>query len=154
MVRGRKQKRGDLVRIDIGGGKHFYAVALTSPLFAFFEGVSEHEHPSAIAGDQPVIFKLAVMDRAVRSGRWPVVGKVDKSTVSALDNVVFFKQDSISGKISAYDPIANIESQVSFDEGDSLECAAVWDAEQIEDRLRDHLSGVPNKWWASMRPRK
>ncbi|WP_286157229.1 Imm26 family immunity protein [Sinorhizobium sp. RAC02] len=127
---------------------------MTSPLFAFFEGVSEHEHPSAIAGDHPILFKLAVMDSAVRSGRWPVIGKVDEATVSSLENIVFFKQDSISGKLSAYNPITNIESQLSFDEADSLECTAVWSAEHVEDRLRDHLSGVPNKWWASMRPRK
>jgi hypothetical protein len=154
MAQTRKQKRGDLVRIDIGGGKHFCAVALTNPLFAFFDSVLEQEHSPAIVVGQPILFKLAVVDNAVKSRRWTVINKIDLSIVSALENVVFFKQDRISGKISAYDPIADIESPLSFEEADRLECAAVWTAEHVEDRLRDHLDGVPNKWWTSTRPRK
>ncbi|NEK54819.1 hypothetical protein GUK36_36625 [Rhizobium leguminosarum] len=26
--------------------------------------------------------------------------------------------------------------------------------EHVEDRLRDHVNGIANKWWESMRPRK
>ncbi|BCH58947.1 Imm26 family immunity protein [Agrobacterium vitis] len=154
MVRRRKQKRGDLIRIDVDAGIHFYAVALTNPLFAFFDDIIDTDQPPAITEDQPVIFKLAVMDNAVRSGRWPVIGKVNPNTVAALDRTIFFKQDQISGRITAYDPIANIETPISFEEAGHLECAAVWDAEHVEDRLRDHLNGIPNKWWASMRPMK
>lgn len=154
MVRGRKQKRGDIVRIDIGNRKQFHAVALTHPLFAFLDGVFEPEEPVQDVRDRAVLFKLWVMDSAAKSGRWPVVGKVDPPTVSALDGAVFFKQDRISGKISAYDAIANAESPLSFEEADRLECAAVWSPEHVEDRLRDHLNGISNKWWASMRPRK
>jgi hypothetical protein len=114
MARGRKQRRGDVVRIDIGNGKHFHAVALTHSLFAFLDGVFEREEPVEAMRDRAVIFKLWVMDSAAKSGRWPVVGKVDLPTVSALDGAVFFKQDPISGKISAYDAIANSESSLSF----------------------------------------
>lgn len=154
MVRGRKKQRGDVVRIDIGNGKHFHAVALTHPLFAFLDGVSEREEPVEDVRDRAVIFKLWVMDSAAKSGRWPVVDKVDLPTVSALDGAVFFRQDQISGKISAYDAISHSESSLSFEEADRLESAAVWSPEHIEDRLRDHLNGIPNKWWTSMRPRK
>jgi len=154
MVRGRKQKRGDIVRIDLGNGKQFHAVALTHPLFAFLDGASEREEPVHDVRDRAVLFKLWVMDSAAKSGRWPIVGKVDPPTVSALDGVVFFKQDRISGRISAYDAIANAESPLSFEEADRLECAAVWSPEHVEDRLRDHLNGISNKWWASMRPQK
>ena len=104
--------------------------------------------------NRAVIFKLWVMDSAATSGRWPVVDEVDLATVSAVDGAVFFRQDRISGKISAYDAITNSESSHSFEEADRLECAAVWSPEHIEDRLHDHLNGIPNKWWASTRPRK
>ncbi|ANL47268.1 hypothetical protein AMC87_CH02597 [Rhizobium phaseoli] len=104
--------------------------------------------------DRAVLFKLWVMDSAAKSGRWPIVGKVDPPTVFALDGAVFFKQDRVSGRNLAYDVIANAESPLSFEEADRLECAAVWSPEHVEDRLRDHLNGISNKWWASMRPRK
>lgn len=154
MGRGKKQKRGDIVRIDIGNGKQFHAVALTHPMFAFLASVSEREEPVQEVRDRAVLFKLCVMDSAAKSGRWPIVGKVDPSIVSALDGAVFFKQDLISGRISAYDAITNAESPLSFEEADRLECAAVWSPDHVEDRLRDHVNGISNKWWASMRPRK
>ncbi len=154
MIRGRKKKLGDVVRIDIGHERRFHAVALTHPLFAFLDGGFEPEEPVDDVRDRAVIFKLWVMDSAVKSGRWPVVGKVDPSTLSALDGAMFFRQDQISGKISAHDAITNCELSLSFEEADRLECAAVWSPEHVEDRLRDHLNGIPNKWWASMRPRK
>ncbi|AYC99702.1 Imm26 family immunity protein [Neorhizobium sp. NCHU2750] len=154
MGRGRKQKRGDIVRIDIGGGKQFYAVALTPPLFAFLDGISEHGEPVQDVQDRGVLFKLWVMDRAAKSGRWPIVGTVEPSAVSALDGAVFFKQDLIAGSITAYDTKVSTESPLSFEDADRLECAAVWSAEHVEDRLRDHVNGISNKWWASMRPRR
>ena len=39
MARGRRQQPGDIVRIDIGDGKQCFALALTPPLYAFFEGI-------------------------------------------------------------------------------------------------------------------
>jgi hypothetical protein len=154
MAQGRKQKRGDLVSIPIGDGKHCCAVALTDPLFAFFDGTLEvGQRPESIK-DQSILFKLPVFHTAVKSGRWSVIGKVDPMLLCALDRVVFFKQDKISGSLSAYDPFTNIEWQISFEEAEQLECAAVWSPEQIEDRLRDYFHGVPSKWWASLRPQR
>ncbi|MCO5965804.1 immunity 26/phosphotriesterase HocA family protein [Sinorhizobium meliloti] len=127
---------------------------MTHALFAFLDGVFEREEPVQDVRDQAVLFKLWVMDSAAKSGRWPIVGKVELPTASALDGAVFFKQDRISGKLTAYDAIANAEVRLSFEEADRLECAAVWSPEHVEDRLRDHLNGVSNKWWASMRPQK
>ena len=154
MARGKKQKRGDLIRIDIGGGKQFHAIALTPPLIAFLGDPREHHEAVTDALHGAVIFKVCVVDSAVKSGRWAVVGNIDLATVSALDGATLFKQDRISGRLTAYDAISGRENSISFDEADRLECAAVWSAEHIEDRLRDHLNGVPNKWWASMRPRR
>jgi len=36
-------------------------------------------------------------------------------------------------------------------ESQGLEAAAVWEPEHIEDRLRDHFDGKPNKWLESLR---
>lgn len=154
MVQRKKQKRGDLVSIPIGDGKHFCAVALTAPLFAFLDEVLEFGQLPAGVKDQSVLFKLPVFDTAVKSGRWTVIGKVDPTVLCGLDRVVFFKQDKISGSLSAYEPLTNTERQISFEEAEQLECAAVWAPEQVEDRLRDYLHCIPNKWWASLRPRR
>jgi hypothetical protein len=38
-------------------------------------------------------------------------------------------------------------------ECEGLERFAVWDPTQVEDRLRDHFAGRPNKWVESMKIR-
>lgn len=43
------------------------------------------------------------------------------------------------------------EEPASRQELEGLEVAAVWDPEHVEDRLRDHFSGRPNKWVESIR---
>jgi hypothetical protein len=65
----------------------------------------------------------------------------------------FFKQDAISGKVT----VGRTGSEERLPEPgqiDNLERAAVWSATHIVDRLQDHFAGKPNKWVASMRPKK
>jgi hypothetical protein len=40
----------------------------------------------------------------------------------------------------------------SYGECTSLERAAVWDTEHIEDRLEDYFNGRENKWVESLKP--
>lgn len=154
MTRRRNQKPGDIVSIDIGDGRKFYAVALTHPLYAFLDGLIEPGEPADVVRSRDILFKLWATDGAVKTGRWPIIGKLDVHTVSAWDGAVFFKQDKISGRITAYERGCGIKTEISIEEANQLECAAVWSAEHIEDRLRDHSDAVPNKWWASMRPQQ
>jgi hypothetical protein len=72
-----------------------------------------------------------------------------------LNNPPFFKRDSISGKLSIYTERGgkSFEKDATLEECKQLECAAVWSANHIIDRLNDHFSGKPNKWVESMKPK-
>ena len=60
---------------------------------------------------------------------------------------VFFKQDALSGVLLVYSvgAMGSTERPARPEEAAGLERAAVWSAEHVEDRLRDHFDGVPNK---------
>lgn len=154
MGRGKKQKRGNIVAVKVEEGRFCFALALTSPLYAFFDGVyATIEAPQNLEVTD-IIFKVPVMDYATKSGRWPIIGKIDLGEHSAIEESVFFKQDPIDGKITSYDLFTANETPITFEQADQLECAAVWDPAHIEDRLRDHIARVPNKWWSSLRPKR
>ena len=103
---------------------------------------------------RPIIVRIDVMDYAFSSGRWPVVGNLPVEGDRGPE--VFFKQDAISGDLSLYSEDAStgevFSRRASFEEVEGLERAAVWDPDHVEDRLRDHIAGVPNKWVESLRP--
>ena len=71
-----RQKRivGDVVRIDLSDGFWTYARVLDEATFAFYEGRVCEELPIDRIISLPVMFQVAVMDSAVNTGRWVVVG--------------------------------------------------------------------------------
>jgi hypothetical protein len=110
----------------------------------------------AISG-APVVFSIWVMNSAVTSGRWPKIGKeplIDRERETPMR---FFKEDALTGELSVYwsDPRSgeDHETPATRSECEGMERAAVWSAEYVEDRLRDHFDGRPNKWVESLRLR-
>ncbi|QIF04269.1 Imm26 family immunity protein [Roseimicrobium sp. ORNL1] len=98
--------------------------------------------------ESTVVFKIWVMNKATRSGRWPVIGHIPLSD-ELLKPVAFAKQDVISKAFCIH--VGGKEVPASIEECRNLECAAVWSAEHVEDRLQDHFEGQPNKRVESMR---
>jgi len=145
---------GQVVEIELGEGLKAYGRVLEEPLFAFYdkqarEGASP---PLAEVVGWPVAFKIWVMNHAVTKGRWKVVGSLPLPADMQV-RPDFFKQDAMNGGLSIYDYDAapSYERPATLAECEPLECAAVWDPEHVEDRLRDHFAGRPNKWVESLR---
>ncbi len=68
---------------------------------------------------------------------------------------MFCKQDIVSGKLYIYQEVPELaplyERPATTGECIGLEAAAVWEAEHVEDRLRDHFAGQLNKWVEQLR---
>ncbi|WP_445367710.1 immunity 26/phosphotriesterase HocA family protein [Methylomonas sp. BW4-1] len=142
------RKEGDIVKIDMGDGTFCFGRVLEEPLLALY-GLRTDSIPSfSEIESAPVLFKVWVMNSAVTSGRWPVIGNQPLEESLRLP-VKFFKQDPISKKIFLYINAQEIPS--TKEECEGLERAAVWSPEHIEDRLRDHFAGISNKWVDSLR---
>ncbi|WP_440408468.1 Imm26 family immunity protein [Neorhizobium petrolearium] len=144
-------RRGDVYKIKVDDQNWAYAVALKKPLYGFFDRLYKKDVPLAEAINVPFAFRCSVMDSAVKSGRWVKVGNYEPDVVH--DHIVFFTQDKISGQLRSYvDGGAQEGRQLSPVEARKLEPAAVWSAEHVEDRLRDHFARRPNRWLISMMP--
>ena len=102
----------------------------------------------------PVAFRVSVMDSAFKPrSAWRSIGKLPLRDGEST-NSRFAKQDALTGALSIYweDLAAGTwhEEPATLDECAGLEVAAVWSAEHVEDRLRDHFAGKPDKWSSLM----
>jgi hypothetical protein len=137
-----RRRAGDVVRIDLGAGFHTYARVLPDPLVAFYDcrRVGEASLPEVLSSQ--ILFRLAVMNHAVKAGRWPVIGHEPLKAEMLLLPPNFI-QDPIDETIfSIYEnralPAGTREQPHGF------ERALVWEPEHVEDRLRAHYAGNVN----------
>ena len=143
-----KRKDGDIVKIKLKNGKFCFARVLKEPLMAFYDKIWDNTPELREILESKVLFKVWVMENAITSGRWPVIGSADIEKY--LDKPVeFFKIDPISKKYFIY--INGEETASTKEECEGLERAAVWEPEHVEDRLMDYHDGLPNKWVKSLR---
>jgi hypothetical protein len=149
MAKRQKRTLGDVVLIDLGDGLYGYARTLEEALYAFYDCHTKQVLPVDEIVRRPVLFQVAVMDHAVKSGRWKVLGNV------ALDGALLnpparFIQDPLRpDQFSLYEK--GRTRPATRAEAVGLERAAVWEPSHVEDRLRDHYAGRKNKWVESLR---
>lgn len=143
---------GAVVAVPLGDGTHTYAQMLEDPEYAFFDCRATDELSADEAVTRPVLFRLWVMRSAHTTGRWSKVGMAPVP-VALRHPVRRYNQN----------PLRPQDIRLTFDGCDGplgsladcegLECAAVWDAAHVEDRLRSHYAGVACPWTISLRPK-
>jgi len=151
-----RRQPGQVVRVDLGQGLRSVALVLEEPLVAFYDRLfrSDDEISLEQIENLPVAFTIMVMNQAITKGVWPVIGRIDiPPALKAKPR--FCKRDGMTGKVSVYQEIPELaphfERPSTKEECERLEAAAVWEAEHVEDRLRDHFAGKPNKWVEQLR---
>lgn len=145
-----KRNLGDIVSIQIENNTYCFARVLHSAIFAFYDLKSETENiglETIISSD--ILFKVPVMDYALKNELWKIIGFLPLEN-DLQKSINFFRQDDISNKLYIYNSLSTVEKKATKDECQGLECAAVWDPEHVEGRLRDHYANVPNKWTESL----
>lgn len=155
----KRQRRteGAIVEIPLGNGRRAFGRLLREPLVEFFDVEARQGEQVEVESlvSAPVAFSIWVMNSATTSGRWRKIAQLPLTESEQQQVVKFCKQDALSGELTVYwtDPLTNEvhEVRASRAECEELERAAVWSAEHVEDRLRDHFLGVPNKWVESLR---
>jgi hypothetical protein len=72
----KRQRRvaGDIVEILLPDGFYGYALTLEEATYAIYDLHSKtRQRPPEIVS-QPILFRVAVMDQAVKKGRWLIIG--------------------------------------------------------------------------------
>lgn len=134
--------------LEIGHNSFFYyAQILNAKGCAFFN--IRYEKPLediSILNDQEVLFVLRVYDDVITKGRWGKVGKIEIRDSLKIEPNKFI-QDSINpNRIEIYNPNTGEITPSTKEEVEGLECAAVWAANHVEDRLEDYFLGKKNVW--------
>jgi hypothetical protein len=138
-----RRKIGDILKIELGDGTHTYARVLPEAGFAIYDARTAEELPIVETVERPVLFYVAVMNRAIKEKRWPVVGH--KALEEWSQSPPRFIQDALNKKKFEIYELGRIRP-ATRQECLGLEREAVWEPEQVEERIRDYFAGRPNKW--------
>jgi hypothetical protein len=136
---------GAVLRVGLDDGTHTYARMLShSPYLAVYDACRSDDAVDVeqIVGS-PVLFVVAVSAAAYRSGRWQRVGWVPP-LAAAVAIPEFFRQDSFDPQQCQVVDHLGRERAATPQECVGLERDAVWAAEHIEERVRDHYQNRPN----------
>lgn len=148
-MRGRPRRIvGSVVQVPLGDGSHSYGQILAEADFAFFDIRSSGPITAAEVVNRPVLFRVAVMNHAVTSGRWPIVGSAPIRSDLQRPQQKFIQDKLNPNQFEIY--FGGQIRPASREECAGLEAAAVWEPEHVEDRLRDHFAGRSNKWLESL----
>lgn len=137
--------------IPLGSGQFGYCRALTFPNAEFYDLRSDIVLDANKVVEAPVAFRIWVMKYAFTGRRWKRLGNVSLRPTETGKIWWYFKDHDNGEFFRTRDGLEEIPA--SWSEVQHLECAAVWDPEHIEDRLRDHFGGRPNKWVESLKPK-
>ena len=155
----RKHGPGTVLSIPIAEDQVAFCRLLNRGMVEFYD--TWHRSSASVAVEDlapgPVAFRVPVMNESVNSRRWKVIGQVELTSTETEQIHTFYKQDPISGVLTLFwtdpDTGQSHERPATVTECEGLEAAAVWSSNHIEDRLRDHFAGLPNKWVKLLRPK-
>jgi Immunity protein 26 len=144
---------GTILRVALDDEWHTYARMLAHrPTIAFYDcRVREPITDVHKIARSPVLFVVAVYHQVFTKGRWPRIGHVP---LEDIDTPIpdQFMQDIGTDRCTIIDQYGN-ERFAKAEECVNLERVAVWGAEDVEERLRDHYAGRPSAHLAYMKVR-
>lgn len=146
MAKRQRRTLGSILEIDLENGYFGYAQIINDDIM-FYDIYSDTKVSDLkLLEDRKPLFFLGVYDDVITKGRWKIVGKLPiKEENKIVPNK--FIQDSLNpNSFELYNPNTGEIIPSKREEVEGLECAAVWEAEHVEDRLRDHYHGKSNVW--------
>jgi hypothetical protein len=150
-----KQKRtaGSILEIDLGNGYYNYAQIINADILFFDIYTAERISDVNVLNDKKPLFFLGVYDKAITGGRWKKIGSLPIKDAYKQTPMKFIQDALQPEKFELYDPNTGETLPASRKQVENLECAAVWEPEHVESRIRDYYNGVPNIWVEQMKPK-
>ena len=144
---------GSVIEIFLGDELYSYAQVVSKAELVFFDYFGNQIPKNLIESvcRKTPLFFISVMHSAIKSGRWKIVGRCEISQALRSPRE-YFIQDVLTKKFSIYTSGDGSIRPAERSEIEGLECAAVWEPEHVEDRLRDFRAGKPNVWVEQLKP--
>jgi hypothetical protein len=150
----KRQQRsvGAIVKIELGDGHHTYARILDKANYAFYDIRTQEEITDLYQIiSRPILFIIAAYDDVVTKGRWLKIGKLPLEEFLQVLPYKFIQDKQKPENFELYNSNTGETKPASKEECKNLECAAVWKASHVEERIRDHFAGRPNIWVEKMK---
>ncbi len=150
----KKQRRtiGAIVEIDLKNSNYCYAQILNDGLAFFDLKTKKRLIEFDVLLECPVLFFLSVYRDVISQGKWLKVGKLSIRKEFDVLPMKFIQDNLNPEKFELYNPNTGNITRTTKDKIIGLERAAVWEANHVEDRLRDHYEGRPNIWFEQLKP--
>ena len=146
-------RAGAVVRKSLDDG-HTTGRLLKKPWAAFYDfRTEEPDDDLERIVDHPALFTVATPTRLLSPGKWgdwEMIGSLPLGDEPSPPREQFMQDKLDPSQIRIIDDQGAIRD-ATFAEAEGLESAAVWDTVHIDDRLKDHYAGRPNKWLESMK---
>lgn len=138
---------GAILELCIDNQYYVYAQILGKAGYAFFDFASNKRMQEfKILQTREVLFILSVYNDVVTRGKWRKVGKLPIREDLQTQPLQYIQDIHYPDRFELYDPNTGEITKATREQCEGLECAAVWEASHVEDRIRDHYLGVPNIW--------
>jgi len=139
---------GSILEINIENQYFVYAQILKKGLgYAFFDFKSfEKLIDISILNKAKVIFIVMVYNDVITKGIWVKIGKLDIRDELKELPMQFIQDSQNPSNFEIYNPNTGEISKATKEQCLGLECTAVWEANHVEDRIRDYFNSIPNIW--------
>jgi hypothetical protein len=145
----KKQKiiQGSILEINIKNQYYTYAQILDKGGYVFFDYNSEKRLTDfSVLEDKPILFIICVYDDVIKQGHWPIVGKMNIRKNLNTQPMQFIQDALHPDRFEFYNPNTGESTPATREKVKGMERAAVWEANHVEDRIRDYYNGVPCIW--------
>ncbi|SDG74702.1 Immunity protein 26 [Flavobacterium omnivorum] len=145
----KKQKitQGSILEINIENQYYTYAQILDKGGYVFFDYKSETRLTDfSVLEDKPILFIIGVYNDVITQGHWPIVGKMNIRQNLNSQPMQFIQDALHPDRFEFYNPNTGESTPATKEKVKGLERAAVWEANHVEDRIRDYYNGVPCIW--------
>lgn len=142
---------GSIIEIPIEGKYFVYAQILGKAGYAFFDFKTiEKLKDITYLRSAKILFVLGVYDDVITQGLWKKVGKLEVRKDLEVQPMQYIYHKGENPEYEIYNPNTGEIRRSTKEQVKGLECAAVWEANHVEDRIRDHYLGVPCIWMEGM----
>ncbi|MCX2684300.1 Imm26 family immunity protein [Pseudomonas sp. DCB_AW] len=143
---------GAILEIYLGEALYAYGQIVSRSEIAFFDYIGKQikDISELDSITDNLLFIIPVMNSAITRGRWKKIAKRPLREIFLAPRD-YFVVDEISKSIQIYRSSDDSMRPGTAKQATQLECAAVWSAEHVEDRLRDHYFGNKNIWLEQLR---
>jgi hypothetical protein len=134
---------GDLVRIPLPEGRMAFGRMLYHGAFGVYDVVSDRQEDLEVLRHHPYLFRIVLSDSAISSWRWYVIGHLDFTLPEGQEAYVAFALTGISDSTHHWITYQGHTRSATAEEYAGLEPYEVYEAEQVEERIRHELLTPP-----------